>query len=132
MSKDEKRILVVDDDVDFVESMSSLLEANHFKVVHAANGDEAVMQATADPPDLILMDIMMGERTEGLFTVQQIRRIPELRRVPIFILSALYSAVPDFYIPLERAWGSHDEFLSKPVDPAQLIEKIHDRIGVPQ
>ena len=88
--------------------------------------------AKMEHPDLILMDIMMDERTEGLFTVQEMRRAAELKDVPIFVLSALYSKVPDFEIRPDRGWLAHDEFLSKPVDMSQLLEKVQQRIGVPQ
>jgi CheY-like chemotaxis protein len=79
-------------------------------------------------PDLIIMDIVMSERTEGFFTVQEIRRTPELETVPIFVLSSLYSQVPDFRISPDSGWLAHDEFLSKPVDMPVLLEKIRQRI----
>jgi DNA-binding response OmpR family regulator len=82
-------------------------------------------------PDLILMDIMMDERTEGFFTIQEMRRQEELKGVPIFVLSALYTQMPDFGNPPDSAWLAHDEFFSKPVDMAELVEKIRRRIGPP-
>lgn len=128
----DKKVLIVDDDADFVESISCFLEANHFTVIKARDGEQGLKLAKMEHPDLILMDIMMDERTEGFFTVQQIRRTPDLKDIPIFVLSALYSQVPDFEISPEKGWLAHDEFLPKPVDAALLLEKIRQRIGVPQ
>jgi len=71
----------------------------------------------------------MKERTEGLFTAQEIRRTPELEGVPVFVLSALYSKVPDFQIQPDSGWMAHDEFFSKPVDTAELLAKIRGRLG---
>jgi hypothetical protein len=49
--------------------------------------------------------------------------------VPIFVLSALYGRVPDFRIAPDSGWMAEDEFLSKPVDLPQLLEKVRRRIG---
>ncbi len=132
MTAGEKRILIVDDDADFIESVSSFLEANHFTVLKAGDGEQGFKLAKMERPDLILVDIMMNERTEGFFTIQEMRRAPELKDVPIFVLSALYSKIPEFGISPDSAWLAHDEFLSKPVDLKLLLEKIHQRIGVAQ
>ena len=131
MTPAAKRILIVDDDRDFVEAIASFLEANGFTVLRAHNGRDGVKLARMERPDLILMDIMMDERTEGFFTIQEMRRQEDLKGVPIFVLSALYAQMPDFGSPPDSAWLAHDEFLSKPVDMVQLVEKIRQRIGQP-
>ncbi len=126
---DAKRILIVDDDRDFVEAVSCFLEANGFNVLRAHSGDEGIKAAKLERPDLILMDIMMSERTEGFFAIQEIRRDPELRSVPIFVLSSLCTRLPDFEIPSSGGWLAHDMFLAKPVDTLRLLEKIRQRLG---
>lgn len=131
MTSVEKRILIVDDDRDFVEATQAFLEANGFTVLKAHNGKDGVKLAKMERPDLILMDIMMDERTEGFFTIQEMRRQEELKGVPIFVISSLYTEMPDFDNPPDRAWLAHDEFLAKPVDMVQLVEKIRQRIGQP-
>ena len=131
MKRVEKRILIVDDDRDFVEAMQTFLEATGFTVLKAHNGRDGVKLAKLERPDLILMDIMMDERTEGLFTIQEMRHQEELKGVPIFVLSSLRAQMPDFGNPLDKVWMAHDEFLSKPVDMVQLVEKIRQRIGQP-
>jgi two-component system alkaline phosphatase synthesis response regulator PhoP len=132
MTTTEKTVLIVDDDADFVESLSSFLEMQHFNVLTARNGAEGLRIARSAHPDLILMDIMMGERTEGFFTIQEIRSIEELEHIPIFVLSSLYSLIPEFGISPDSSWLAHDHFLPKPVDMEELLDKIHARIGVPQ
>jgi len=128
MTSEVPKILVVDDDRDFVEALSSFLEARHYVVLKAYDGKEGLKLARKEHPDLILMDIIMKERTEGFFTVQEIRRIPELKKVPIFILSSLYSQIPDFRITPNSSWLAHDDFLPKPVDMADLLERIQRRM----
>ena len=125
----KKRILMVDDDHDFVEAVSCFLEANGFSVSRAYDGAEGIRLAKMEQPDLILMDIMMSERTEGFFTIQEIRRDAALKNVPIFVLSSFCTRLPDFEIPVSGGWLAHDMFFAKPVDTVQLLEKIRQRLS---
>ncbi len=129
MSSESKRVLIVDDDEDLVEVTSRFLEANGYSVLKAHNGPDGVRLARQEIPHLILMDIMMSERTEGFFAIQEIRRSPEAASIPIFVVSALCGHLPDLDIPPNGGWMAHDLFLSKPVDMTQLLEKIRQRIG---
>ena len=128
----KKRILIVDDDRDFVEALAVFLEANELSVARAHDGNQGVKLAKMDRPDLILMDIMMGERTEGFFVIHQIRSDPALRNVPVFVLSSFCSRLPDFEIPSSGGWLENDMFFAKPVDTGLLLEKIRQRIGRPR
>ena len=123
------RILIVDDDRDFAEAVACFLEANHFTVFKAHDGKEGVKLAKLQRPDLILMDIMMNERTEGFFTIQEMRRDADLKGVPIFVISSFCTHLPDFELPESGGWMAHDMFFSKPVDLEQLLEKVRQRLG---
>jgi CheY-like chemotaxis protein len=125
-----KTVLIVDDDVDFVAAVSCYLERQGYRVLSAGDGQSGLRLARLERPELILMDVMMNERTEGLFAIQEIRRDPELARVPVFVLTSLYSKT-DFHVEPERGWMAHDEFFTKPVDVQQLLERIRQRIGSP-
>jgi CheY-like chemotaxis protein len=128
MTSETDKILIVDDDRDFVEALSTFLEAHDYVVLKAYDGREGLKLARLEHPNLILMDVIMKERTEGFFTVQEIRRIPELKKVPIFIVSSLYSQIPDFRVTPNKGWLAHDDFLPKPVDLTELLEKIQRRL----
>ena len=130
MTTQNKRVLMVDDDQDFVEAIACFLEANGFTVLKAYDGKEGVRLAKVERPDLILMDIMMSERTEGFFAIREIRNDPEIGRTPIFVLSSFCSRLPDFEIPVAGGWLAHDIFLPKPVNTAHLLEKIRQRLGM--
>jgi CheY-like chemotaxis protein len=129
MNELRKKILIVDDDDDFAAALSSFLEAHGYGVVRARNGRQGLSLAKVEQPDLILMDIVMTERTEGFFAVQEIRHTKELKDLPVFVLTSIYSHEPEFQIAPEKGWLAHDEFFSKPVDLTLLIEKIRQRIG---
>ena len=125
----KQTILIVDDDPDFAEAVASFLEANGYHVLQARDGSDGLKVAKAEHPDLILMDIMMRERTEGFFTIQEMRRTAGLQNIPIFVLSSIYSQIPGFRITPEASWLAHDAFFPKPVDPPLLLEKIRERLA---
>lgn len=129
MTAVETRILIVDDDVEYAGVIAAFLEAHGFSVLQAHTGDEGVRLANAHGPSLILMDIMMNERAEGFRAIHEIRRNPELKRVPIFVISAFCTQLQDLEIP-EDGWMEHDAFLSKPVDTQHLLEKVRRWVGI--
>jgi CheY-like chemotaxis protein len=120
-------VLIVDDDVDFAESLASFLEANGYRVLRATSGRAGMTLARLERPDLILMDVMMEERTEGFFRVQELRRTPGLADTPIFVISSMYS-LEQFDIEPETSWLGHDEFFRKPVDVPRLLRQINARL----
>lgn len=68
-----KKILIIDDDPDYVEATVTLLEAKGFTVASAENGAKGLASAKADPPDLIILDVMMTSNTEGFETARAIK-----------------------------------------------------------
>lgn len=129
MSTDRKRIVLVDDDDDFAAAVEAFLEFHGYEVHRAANGRDGVELAKKVGPDLVLMDVIMDERTDGFFAVQNLRRTPGLEEVPVFVVSSVYGDVPEFRVAPERGWLAHDRFFSKPVDLPELVRAIEERVG---
>ena len=95
------------------------LEAFGFDVVPANNGAEAIDLARRNPPDLVLMDIMMPE-VDGFEATRRLRGFPETRDIPIITLTAMEGA-------RSRALeAGADDFLAKPINSGQLLEKVRD------
>ncbi len=117
------KIMVVDDDPDFVEIMRTILIAHGYQVVTAANGEQALAQMRADKPDLVLLDVMMSYVLDGLDVSQDMANDPELKRIPIIMVSSLTSTQhaemfpTDMYIPV-------DHWITKPVQAEELLTKI--------
>ncbi len=118
-----KKVLIIDDDPDFVSAIETLLESEGFGVRHAVNGREGLELARTLQPDLILLDVMMTERTEGFFALQELRRIPALSRTPVIVISSIYTEEPIFRVSPEAGWLPANLFLPKPVDPGRLLEE---------
>jgi two-component system alkaline phosphatase synthesis response regulator PhoP len=116
-----KTVLIIDDDPDFVRAVGHLLQSAGYVVTTASNGQEGLAQAKTVRPDLILLDVMMQDRTEGFFTLEQIRDVPALRTTPVIVISSIYSDHPVFRVSPESGWLPADLFLPKPIDPGRLI-----------
>jgi CheY-like chemotaxis protein/signal transduction histidine kinase len=121
-----RRILVVEDDVRNIFALSSVLEPLGGNIVIARNGKEALARVTHKPvPDIVLMDIMMPEM-DGITAMQEIRKKPELRELPIIALTA--KAMPDDQQRCLTA-GAND-YITKPIDVDKLVSLI--RIWMPK
>ena len=129
MSNARKRIVLVDDDDDFAAAVTAFLELHGYEVQRATGGRAGLALARKVHPDLILMDVIMEERTEGFFAVQSLRRTPGLEQVPVFVVSSIYSLAPEFRTAPDPGWLSHDQFFAKPVDLKALLKAISARIG---
>ncbi len=124
-----KTVLVVDDDRDFVAAIEVLLTSSGYRVATASNGREGLQEAKKLQPDLILLDVMMTERTEGFFALQELRRVPALSHTPVIVISSIYTDQPVFRVSPEAGWLPADLFLPKPVEPARLLEEARRLIG---
>jgi CheY-like chemotaxis protein len=119
-----RTILIIDDDPDFAAAMAHLLEQAGMQVRIARDGRQGFDMASALLPDLILLDVMMGERTEGFFTLQRLRGVPALQKTPVIVVSSIYSDLPFFRVDPDAAWLPATLFLPKPVDPARVLAEI--------
>jgi CheY-like chemotaxis protein len=80
-------VLVVDDDPDILEALSEILEAEGFEIRRARNGKEALERLEPDPPQLILLDLMMPVM-DGWEFAQRMRQRPSVAGIPLIVLSA--------------------------------------------
>jgi two-component system, OmpR family, alkaline phosphatase synthesis response regulator PhoP len=113
------KILVVDDEQDIVEFINYNLKQAGFETTTANNGDEAIRKAEAFKPDLILLDIMMPEK-DGLQTIQQLRRNPDLDSTIIIFLTAL----SDEKSEIEGLKLGADDYIAKPIKPELLLARL--------
>lgn len=110
------KVLVVDDNDDIREMLAVLLDMQGYKVVVAADGEEAVSVASREEPDVILMDVMMP-KLDGLEAARRITQNPRLINVPIIGLSAFSDPLVENGQENTFSWRA---YLRKPIDVDEL------------
>lgn len=124
------KILLVDDDPDFVEVTKLILEKNGHKVIIASSGEEGWDKAQKENPDLFLLDVMMENPDEGFQLAYKLRKDKKLKSKPIILLTAIGKVTgfkfdkkkDEDFLPVE-------EYLEKPIKPEVLIDKINKALS---
>ena len=121
------KILIVDDDPDFVEYTRIVLDSQGYQVRTAAAAEVALRMMREDRPDVVLLDEMMSYVLDGLTIARQMHDDPDLRDVPVIMISAIVSRQEAGLFPTDE-YLSVDAFMSKPVDPADLLRQVGELI----
>lgn len=119
------KILLVDDNQQNLELMQAYLESLPCKLATARDGAEAYKSILDDPPDLVLLDVMMP-RMSGFELCQKIKSSPSTRDVVIIMVTALHE-VGDFERAVECGT---DDFLTKPVNKLELLTRVRSLLRV--
>ena len=122
----EKRakILLVDDDADFVESTRIVLESKPYDVIVAKNGDEGLRKAKETKPDLIILDVIMPIK-DGFTAAEQLKKDPGLSRIPTLMLTAFAEKHAEASIPVSRGYTLEaEDYIEKPVSPEELLARV--------
>ena len=123
------RILLIDDDVDFLEVNTCLLEYQGYHVVSFSNPQRALEQMTREPPDLVVTDLMMSQFDSGFSVAKQIKENPRLAHIPVIIVTAVSSQLGFDFVPqhpddLKAMYA--DAFMSKPLSSKSFVEKVEE------
>lgn len=128
-----KKVLIIDDDPDFRDSVESLLKAEGYQVVQATSGRQGLKQLAENQPDLVVLDIMMESIVEGYAVNQAIKFQPEYRAfadVPIIMVSSIQES-PDerFSRAGELDLVRPNRYLTKPLDIPLFLEVVAKATG---
>jgi CheY-like chemotaxis protein len=117
------KILLVDDDPDFVEMNRAVLVDGGYSVVAAYSGPQCLAVAAAEKPDLIILDMVMEGRSSGSEVARALRAGEKTRTIPLVMITSVHETVP-VHVEPDPVWLPVDLFLEKPVDPALLLETV--------
>jgi DNA-binding response OmpR family regulator len=124
-----KKIYIIDDDRDIVESMSMVLKANGYEVSAQYNDEDVVGNVLKYNPDLIILDVMFPENNSAGFEIARgIKGNNKLTNIPIIMLSAVNER--GIYMgrltsqDIDESWLPVSIFLDKPVQPKELLQKV--------
>lgn len=130
MKNEKKRILIIDDDKYFVQSVEDLLTSEGYSVIHAYNGSEGLDMAKGEHPDLIILDVMMAHDTEGFEVSREVDKNPELKQTKIIMVTGITKEMNlPFKFEPDESWLPVDEIMEKPVAPDDLLKAIRSKIG---
>jgi CheY-like chemotaxis protein len=124
------KVLMIDDDPEFIEAISNVLDAKGYDVVSASNGKDGVEMAKAEKPDIILLDVMMTTKSEGFDVARELSANPDLKKVPVIIMTGIRREMNlPFGFEPDADWLPVKEVLEKPVKPEVLLSAVKKHIG---
>jgi len=119
------KILLVDNDVDFVDLNKAVLENNGYEVVIAFSGREGLDKVKVEQPDLIVLDLMMEKHDAGFSFAKQIKADPIYKNIPILMLTSVAEVTGfGFSQQLDGYWMKTDDYVEKPIMPDELLKRV--------
>jgi len=121
-----KRLLIIDDDPDFVSGIKTILDSAGYEVEVAYDPKVGLKALQTHPYDLLLLDIMMGRGAEGVMIARKLRKDPKLREMPVLIITGMREQIAFLFPgePIHPRFVELDELVEKPVEPSLLLDKV--------
>ena len=123
------KILIVDDDVDFVEAMTTLLEAKGYQAISADSGQEGFKKAKNESPQIMLLDVVMAHQSEGFHIARSMKEDEATKDIPVVMITGIRQEMKlPFGFEPDPDWLPVKAILEKPVKPEVLLKIIEENI----
>ena len=122
------RVVVIDDDPDFLDYVRIVLSSHGYDVLTASGAAVGLDLMRQDPPSLVILDVMMSYALDGWTVCHEMQLDPALSDVPLVMVSAVVTTQDDELFP-SGANASMDAFLCKPVEPRSLLQCVRELTG---
>lgn len=120
----QAKILLVDDDPDFVEATKAVLESRPYEIITALSGEEGLQKAREEKPDLVLLDIIMPG-VDGFQVCQQLKKDPQLSQIPVIMITSFSEKYMETSIGVSQGLSLEaEDFVDKPVAPTELLIRV--------
>jgi len=134
MTKDKSKILVIDDDPDFRDAVTSILQSAMYEVVTASDSTEGKDKILKEKPDLILLDIMMDSLFDGFSLCHSLKtgkEFKEVKNTPVIFVSAVKEIAGSRFQfgGDDQGMVGPDDYIDKPVKPDDLLARIEKLIN---
>ena len=125
MSKTTFKILLIDDDLDFLEATETVLKSNsNYEIITATNGDIGLQMAKDEKPDLILLDIIMPVQ-DGFTAAKTLKSDPQLQDIPVVLLTSFSQRVGETDLAVRQGMDLEaEDYIEKPVSPQELLRRV--------
>lgn len=127
MTAEQKKILIVDDDPDIREYLSTVFEDNGYAAITANDGAEATTQVQQEAPDLVALDITMPEKS-GVRFYREMKEDPKYKAIPIIIVTGVTEDFKKF-ISTRRQVPPPEGYVTKPIDLDEILSLVRKHIG---
>lgn len=131
-----RTVLLIDDDVDFLEVNRSALEKAGFTVIVAHDGDEGFARATEQAIDVAVLDVMMRTPDEGFVLARRLRQDARTKKIPLVMLTSVNEVHRAKGFPFhlsdadkDETWLPIDRFVDKPLAPTKLVALVREIEG---
>ncbi|OPL19870.1 MAG: hypothetical protein AVO35_02540 [Candidatus Aegiribacteria sp. MLS_C] len=132
-----KEVLIVDDDREFVETTEIVIRNKGYETRTAHDGEEALKKVGEKIPDIILLDVMMKTKGDGIWVSEQLRAKYREEKIPVIMITAVNQDADMIKYHFEKNAGSDleylpvDVFMEKPIEIDELLDKVSELIGAP-
>ncbi len=118
-----KKVMLVDDDPDFVEANKHVLEAHGYEVAIAHDGLECLDMVRCEHPDVIVLDAIMQRLSDGFRVSRELRESELTKHIPQLMVTCINERLGEDFGPDER-WLPVDRFIEKPIEPQRLLDEV--------
>ncbi len=120
------KIMIVDDDQDYINVVKTILEGEQYTVVTAGDKTEGMEKIRAEKPDLAILDVMMNAWQDGFEMSRQLKKDPQFKDMPLLMLTAVENRTGIGFksVAGDPTWLPVDVFLDKPVEPDVLLSEV--------
>jgi DNA-binding response OmpR family regulator len=121
-----KKILIIDDDKDYGDALRLVLENNGYAVIHALNIQDGRASVEKDPPDLIILDVMMEKHTDGFDLCADLKNDQVCSMIPIIMVTAVTEKTGFKFSPeTDGEYLQANDYISKPVTVSVLLSRVN-------
>ena len=118
------KVLLIDDDPDFVEATRIVLESKPYEVIVSYDGDDGLRKAREESPDLIILDVIMPVK-DGFSTAEQLKKDAGLKNIPVIMLTSYAEKGSGSSVAMSGGLAMETEdYIDKPVSPEELLKKV--------
>ena len=120
----KSKILIIDDDRDFLDATSMVLESSSYQVITSADGDDGLRKVKRERPDLVLLDVIMPVK-DGFSVAEIMKKDPQLAKIPVVMLTSFSQRKGETSVSVAQGMELEaEDYLSKPVAPDELLRRV--------
>jgi two-component system alkaline phosphatase synthesis response regulator PhoP len=120
----QSKILLIDDDIDFVIATKTVLESRNYQISVAYNGDQGLEKARDEKPDLIILDIIMPVK-DGFTVAEQLKKDSELSVIPVVMLTSFGDRKGETTLAVSQGMKLEaEDYVEKPIKPEELLKTV--------